>query len=393
MTDVRVFYSFGDRVGKPGIGATALHQVRTASRAGARIIVACSSCDADLPEAERVHEFMRVGGRRVPHRLLGRLRAMRLHDDRAAAMLRRSPSSFDVVHCWPLGALRTLLAARELGIPTVLERPSSNTRLVMKLVAEEAARLGLMMPRSHYSGDNRRSLHWQENEFALCDALLCPSGFVVSTFLDALVDPRRIIRHRYGCVVSRFTPGPQDREAGARPPRFLFVGECAPLKGLHLALEAWRRADGPGRSEFWICGRFVDGYRETLADALALDGVRLMGFVENVPEVMRQCDVLVLPSLAEGSAIVTYEARASGCVLLVSHASGAIGEADHGVLIHTAGDIARLAAHIRSVLDDPGERLRLRARSLATAAELDWSEGGESLVRAYRQAISVAGRR
>ena len=37
-----------------------------------------------------------------------------------------------------------------------------------------------------------------------------------------------------------------------------------------------------------------------------------------------QYSVLVLPSIEEDSALVTYVARASGCVLLVSDAAGAM---------------------------------------------------------------------
>jgi len=67
---------------------------------------------------------------------------------------------------------------------------------------------------------------------------------------------------------------------------------------------------------------------------------------------MRQSDVLVLPSLEEGSALVTYEARGSGCVLLVSDAAGAVCKHMENALVHPAGDVAELAKHISMLHED-----------------------------------------
>ena len=57
---------------------------------------------------------------------------------------------------------------------------------------------------------------------------------------------------------------------------------------------------------------------------LAHPSVRVLGQRNDVPELMRQSDIFVLPSIEEGSALVTSEARGSGCVLLVSDAAGAV---------------------------------------------------------------------
>ena len=82
-----------------------------------------------------------------------------------------------------------------------------------------------------------------------------------------------------------------------------------------------RPGDGAGvgrrGARFLVCGRFVPGYRELLAPLLDQPGVEVLGFRDDVPRLLRNADVLILPSVEEGSAAVTYEAQASGCVLLV----------------------------------------------------------------------------
>jgi len=101
---------------------------------------------------------------------------------------------------------------------------------------------------------------------------------------------------------------------------------------------------------------------------------------------MRSCDVLVLPSFEEGSALVTYEARACGCVLAVSDRTGAPGTDGVDAFVHAAGDQAALAAHLRALAADPALLARVRAASLEAARDLTWSAAGRVLAGAYAAA-------
>ena len=66
---------------------------------------------------------------------------------------------------------------------------------------------------------------------------------------------------------------------------------------------------------------------------------------------MRACHVMVLPSFEEGSALVTYEGRACGCVLVISDRAGAPAEDGVDALVHAAGDGAALTGHLRALAD------------------------------------------
>ena len=85
---------------------------------------------------------------------------------------------------------------------------------------------------------------------------------------------------------------------------------------------------------FLIAGEFLPDYAEKLAPMLAHPSVQVLGHRNDVPELMRKSDILVLPSIEEGSALVTSEARGSGCVLLVSEAAGAICKHMENALVH-----------------------------------------------------------
>ncbi|MCJ7777292.1 MAG: hypothetical protein MUP16_03150, partial [Sedimentisphaerales bacterium] len=94
------------------------------------------------------------------------------------------------------------------------------------------------------------------------------------------------------------------------------------------------------------------------------------------------------PSLAEGSSLVTYEARACGCVLLVSEASGAVCEHMKNGLIHTPGDVKTLREQIDLLAFDSSLFTRLRNNSIAGISDLTWDKAAERLVIAYHECLN-----
>ncbi|MET8312192.1 glycosyltransferase family 4 protein [Micromonospora sp. NPDC005173] len=384
---MRVLYSFPTRLGASGVGTTAWHQVAGLAEHGAEVTVVCATNERALPPGVRVLETLRLAGVKIPFRVLGFMRAVTLHDRRTAAILRRMRQEIDVVHCWPIRSEQTLAAARQFGIRTVLERPNAHTAFAFDAVEQVCRELGIAVDPSSPHARRPEKLAYEEREYKLADRLLCPSDFVADTFRDAGVAPSRLLRHRYGFDLARFSPA--GRVDADRPFTVGFVGRGEPRKGLHHALRAWLRsgaAEAGGR--FLIAGAIEPGYRAVLAPLLAHESVEERGHVADPASLMRSCDVLVLPSVEEGSALVTYEARACGCVLVVSDRTGAVCENGVDGLVHSAGDIETLTAHLRSLAEDRERLERLRAASLRGAHDLTWSAAGRVLLNAYSKALS-----
>jgi glycosyltransferase involved in cell wall biosynthesis len=99
---------------------------------------------------------------------------------------------------------------------------------------------------------------------------------------------------------------------------------------------------------------------------------------------MRRSDVFILPSIEEGSALVTSEARGCGCVLLVSEAAGAICEHKVNALVHMPGDVQTLTKHLTDLYQDRGLVERLRSASLNTIEQITWSSAGAVLLDNYK---------
>jgi glycosyltransferase involved in cell wall biosynthesis len=363
--------------------------VRGAVAEGHDVTVYCASAGAPLAGASRVVETLVVGGIRVRHRAIGVDRAYRFHDRVVASELRRRRDRFDVVHTWPLGGRRTLAVARDLGLAAVREAPNAHTSVAYELARAAAEEIGVELPAGHSHRFDGRRLAVEEAEYEAATAVLAPSAFVARTFRERAVDRVRVLRHRYGFDPAAFPAPPEARPE--RPFTVAFVGQGEPRKGLHHALAAWRISRMAERgARFVVCGRFVDAYRRAIDDLLAQDGVELRPFTSDVGAVLRASDALVLPSVEEGSALVTYEAQASGCALLVSDASGALMvDGEHG-FVHRAGDVAALAEHLVTSCNDEALLGRIRAGVLARRDELSWAAAAVEVTAAYRQAIDGA---
>ena len=126
------------------------------------------------------------------------MRACGFHDRIVARRLDTLVTEFDIVHTWPLGSLETLKAAKRFGIPTVLERCNAHTGFAMEVVQQECDRLGITLPPDHEHAYNAEKLHKEEEEYRLATRLLCPSDFVVKTFVDKGYRREQLARHIYG---------------------------------------------------------------------------------------------------------------------------------------------------------------------------------------------------
>ena len=384
---IRVLYSYGLKLGADRICYTAWQQVNGLAAAGAEVLAFPGVLERAVPSSVKVRPTLARGKVRIPYKLLGTRKTLALHDRIVARRIAKIGNQIDIVHTWPLGALETLKAAAKLGIPTVLERPNAYTRFAYEVVQKECEQLGVVMPEGHEHAFHADVLRTEEAEYDLAYRLLCPSDFVARTFRDAGFPSEKLVRHQYGFDEKLFHSNGNSRDTNSGL-TMLFVGGCAPRKGVHYALEAWLKSPAHVDGQFLIAGQFIEGYAEKMSSMLSHPSVHVLGHRNDVPELMRKSDILVLPSIEEGSALVTSEARGSGCVRLVSDASGAICTHMENALVHRARDVDALTEHLTILHGDRAFLERLRAASLATIGDITWDAAGKRLLNVYREVIA-----
>jgi glycosyltransferase involved in cell wall biosynthesis len=292
-------------------------------------------------ELQEFHTTLNFGRRRVaiPRRKIfqhARLELMRLlaqrlrqnwlasHDsglvsiDAVARMLDRQVAKRvklgAAIYCYEDSALKTFSAAQKVGMKRYYELPIMYWTATQRLLREEATRYPQWEPTLLATRDSPAKLERKSAELALADLVICPSRNVQQTLPAGT--PSQIAE--YGC------PAPVEVERISRKGerfRFLFVGAMTQRKGLADLFEAFKQLN---RSdvELVVLGfplLPLEFYRQEFPD-FTYEAPRAQGLVT---QVMLSCDVLVLPSIVEGRAMVQTEALSCGLPIVVTANAGA----------------------------------------------------------------------
>ena len=191
-----------------------------------------------------------------------------------------------------------------------------------------------------------------------------------------IVDPARVrLIPSSGVDCTRFQPPAAARAPG--PSRVLLAARLLWDKGLAEYVAAARTLRSEGREvAFQLAGDPdpgnpasvpVDTVREWQAEGV----VEWLGHVEDMPALLAQADIVVLPSYREGLPRTLIEAAACARPLVATDAPGCREVVTGGVdgLLVPVGDGDALARAIARLLDDPAlaARLGLAARAKALA--------------------------
>lgn len=156
-------------------------------------------------------------------------------------------------------------------------------------------------------------------EVDAADSYICASSLTARGLIHNGADPDLVSVVPYGCPAptSLAKPAPTERV------RFLFVGKGSQRKGLHLLLEAWRRA-ALADAELVLVTNFTDPAIEQIARST--EGVTIRSKLSR-DELSREfvaADTFVLPSLLEGFGLVLGEALAHGCRIIATGHTGLV---------------------------------------------------------------------
>ena len=151
---------------------------------------------------------------------------------------------------------------------------------------------------------------------------------------------------------------------------FAIVGRLVPIKGLEVFLAAAARMAGRDRAcRFAIVGEgpLAVDLKEQVKTAGLAERVTFTGFRDDVPDLVRACDVFTMTSWHEGVPVALLEAMALDRPVLATRVGG-IGEvAEEGVtaILCAAGDDAAIADAGVRLARDPALRAKMGAAGRA----------------------------
>ncbi|MEY2878585.1 MAG: hypothetical protein RLZZ15_965 [Verrucomicrobiota bacterium] len=284
-----------------------------------------------------------------------------------------------VAYAYEDGAEETLRAAGGLGWRRVYDLPIAYWETSRRLLAEEAARWPAWEPTLVGTRDSAEKFARKTRELALADVVVVPSKFVADSLPVATGATRRVVIAPFGSP-----PSGAPREAPPRGGklRVLFAGSMSQRKGLADLFAAMKLLKRPD-VELVVMGSPLVPLEFYRAEFSAFTYEPPRPHAE-VLALMRTCDVLCLPSIVEGRALVVQEALSAGLPAIVTANTGAddvAGQLGHGLVvpIRAPGVIAeRLAwlADHREMIPELGKAAR------RAAARHTWAAYGETILAA-----------
>ena len=226
-------------------------------------------------------------------------------------------------------------------------------------------------------------LNSYDMELAEADRILVLSTFQMRTYLERGIAPEKLRLTPLGVNLDIFNPS-EVKEG--RPFTVLFVGQVTQRKGISYLIEAFHRAALPN-SILRFVGPVV-GSDEAWRARAGLEYLPVQPRWR-LPDIYRDADVYVLPSLVEGFAQTALEAMACGVPVIIStntFGSDVVTDGFDGfvVPIRDPDAIARKLSLLHSDRD-LGREMGMRGSE--TASKWSWEAYGVSVVAAVKELI------
>jgi len=266
--------------------------------------------------------------------------------------------------------------------PWICNRGSTHILTQKRLLEEEHERWGIRPP--FFGLGMERAL----GEYDECDAIVVPSEFTRRSFIKEGIPANRVFKCPYGVDLSLFHNC--SLKKGNDKLRVVFLGHCSIRKGIGYLLQALRPLVRQGAVETWLIGGVAPEARLILA---AHEGEFVFQGHQpraKLAEYLSRCDVLVLPSIEEGLALVMAQAMACGLPVIATTNTGAEDLLTDGV----EGFIIPIRApqvireKIQWLLDNPDQRRVMGAAALKRVKSLGgWAEYGKRSLAIYHEVL------
>lgn len=301
--------------------------------------------------------------------------AYTLRDNLFDALAVRKLRQCEIFHGWNHHCLRMLRKAKQWNAVTIVERGSTHSDYQNRILREEYRRYRMPFPPVEHTVVQRC-----KKEFAEADYVLVNSPFAYQTFLNAGIDAGKLRCIPRGVDLARFTATRRE------PPEHftvLYAGLISLRKGVQYLLEAWEALQLPN-AELVLVGAIVPDGRAILQKYLRNPTISYRGFVADMRGAYRQASLLVLPTLEEGSAKVTFEAMAASLpVITTPNAGSAVREGKEGFLVPIR-EVRALQQRIRYFYDHPTEIAKFGRRAQVRAEQYSWGQYQRNMLEMYR---------
>ncbi len=287
--------------------------------------------------------------------------------------------NIQVLHAYEDGAYNSFMRAKELGIQCSYELPIAYWSTTRRLLAEEAERYPHWEPTLETTREPEEKLFRKQEELRMADRITCPSQFV----LDSI--PKEIKQHT-PCLVSQFGNPSSPLSDGeivtktSNSLKLLFVGSMSQRKGLADLFEAMKllKKEPVTLSILGQPSLPIEFYRKQFSDFQYFPPCSN----QKVREIMLKHDILVLPSIVEGRALVQQEALSCGLSILVTRNAGGEDLVEEGLTGHLVPirSPEKLAKYIVKNLEEINSLKEKKVECLKKAQQYSWEKYASKII-------------
>ena len=288
----------------------------------------------------------------------------------------------DFAYLWPGVSHGTYKSIKNRGHKIIFEGVNSPAGNIKQILDVEYARLNL--PAAH--GISQQQIDDELARIALSDYVYSCNPIMRTYFENIGVPKNSILDTTFGLSTSAILADQNlEPQNLASPLTFLFVGSIGVRKGAHLLLKYWVKSNLNAKLK--LVGTIEEVLKPLVNQYLTDARIEHIPFTSDLASLYKSADVFILPSLEEGSPLVTYMALGAGLPVIASPMGSGhiIADGVDGFVIEPH-DESKWIDCMRLLTEDAELRQKLSQQSKQKALNYTWDVVGadrlKSLVKA-----------
>jgi glycosyltransferase involved in cell wall biosynthesis len=295
-------------------------------------------------------------------------------DIRVSKYIKSNTKNIDAIYSYEDCALNSFEVAKKIGIKTIYDLTSPYWILKEKLLKEEVN----LQPQWNLTTSEISSIKKNLNkdkEILLSDQIIVASNFSARSLKYFKKKDLNIKIIPYGC------PKPIGSKINRRrineKLKIIFAGRLVLSKGIQYLIESLYKTDLPWVLEIaGSCPEPPEQISKILSLFLKDSRCKFLGQIsnDNLLERMRNCHVLMLPSLYEGFGQVLLEAISCGLPVITTENTGGLDFIKNGYngFITPIRDTQKTIEILEKIYHNEDFRMSIAENSIITAKELSW---------------------
>lgn len=276
--------------------------------------------------------------------------------------------NYDIAYLWPGCSNKTVQTLKKQGKIIIFENINCHQRYAKAILDREARRLNL----SDFHHITEISINNEDVNLQLADYVFSPSPEVTRSLLENHVEPNKIIESSYGLDEHEILP---NKKVSEDKPflNALFVGSVIPRKGVQLLLDYWDASNV--NACLTIIGKVEESLKFLIDRYTGHPRIKFVEFTSDLETYYADADIFIMPSLEEGSPLVSYLALGAGLPAIVSPMAGegVYTDTQEGFIIDPYDKEMWIKA-IQTMVNDSAMRLQMSRSAKKRAESFIWEK-------------------